>query len=88
MLDIVRLFLSLLSLQEAARRKSYGKVRNSHQAVKKEKKEKSSITQINRSWCVLPALGSIERGFSAGFGGIRIGLGFSVSQILSTLREK
>lgn len=54
----------------------------------KKKKKKCSITQINRSWCVLPALGSVERGFSAGFGGIRIGLGFSVSQVLSTLREK
>lgn len=57
MLDIVRLFLSLLSLQEAARRKSYGKVRNSHQAMKKEKKikvlnysDKQKLVCSPRSW--------------------------------------
>lgn len=83
----MRPFLSLLSLQEAARTKSYGKERNSRQAVKNEKKKKCSIIQINRSWCVLPALGSVERGFSAGFGGIRIGMSFCQSG-LSTLREK
>lgn len=44
-----------------------------------KRKKKCSVIQINKSWCVLHALGSIERGFAASFGGIRIGLVFRQS---------
>lgn len=41
--------------------------------------KKCSIIQINKSWCVLHALGSIERSFSTSFGGIGVGLVFCQS---------